>query len=191
MESVSEAKYTYWHTIIVLAKASGVPKEEWCRKNCISIKTFNHYEGVFRRQEARNYSYRRKDAASSISGFEETVTSSGNRGTTEENVGTEKPDVQMGTNKARYFEVPMPGSEELSFIESGEKEEKAKSTDVVMPEQAANEQDVNYESSGAYKNNVSEKDTVTIEAGGFRLTLTGGVNEETLRNIFRAVRFNA
>ena len=60
MESVSEAKYTYWHTIIDLAKASGVPKEEWCRKNCISIKTFNHYEGVFRRQEARNYSYRRK-----------------------------------------------------------------------------------------------------------------------------------
>ncbi len=53
MGSVSEAKYTYWHTIVNLAEASEMPKTEWCRKNCISIKTFNHYEGIFRRQEAR------------------------------------------------------------------------------------------------------------------------------------------
>ncbi len=65
MGSVSEAKYTYWHTIVDLAEASEMPKAEWCRKNCISIKTFNHYEGIFRRQEARKVSYKRKIQTSS------------------------------------------------------------------------------------------------------------------------------
>ena len=51
--TVSEAKYTYWHAIVDMANASDLSKEEWCRKNCISIKTYNHYEGVFKRQETR------------------------------------------------------------------------------------------------------------------------------------------
>lgn len=57
MGSVNEARYTFWHTIVDLAQDSGMPKAEWCRKNCISIKTFNHYEGIFRRQEERKNSY--------------------------------------------------------------------------------------------------------------------------------------
>lgn len=55
--TVGEAKYTYWQSMIELANASGMGKEEWCRKNCVSIKTFNHYEGVFSRQEARRGEY--------------------------------------------------------------------------------------------------------------------------------------
>ena len=53
METVTEAKYTYWRNVIDIATESGIEKEEWCRKNCISVKTFNHYQGVFHRQEAR------------------------------------------------------------------------------------------------------------------------------------------
>ena len=54
---VSRAKYTYWHTIIDLAKASGMPEEDWCRSNCISFRTYRHYDGIFRRQEGRKYFY--------------------------------------------------------------------------------------------------------------------------------------
>ena len=45
-----------------LANASGMPKVEWCRKNCISMKTFSHYEGIFRRQEARKTAYNKVEA---------------------------------------------------------------------------------------------------------------------------------
>lgn len=51
--TVGEAKYTYWRTMLEIASASGMEKEEWCRRNCVSIKTFQHYEGIFRRQDAR------------------------------------------------------------------------------------------------------------------------------------------
>lgn len=51
---VSRAKYTYWKSLIAIAGDSGLPVEEWCRKNCISIKTYRHFEGVLRRQAARN-----------------------------------------------------------------------------------------------------------------------------------------
>ena len=68
MGSVSEAKYTFWHTIVALADASGMPKEEWCRKNCISLKTFKHYEGIFRRQEARKETYYKEGAAGRVAG---------------------------------------------------------------------------------------------------------------------------
>ena len=50
---MSEAKYRYWEEIIRIAKDSGIEKETWCRQNCISIKTFNHYEGIFRRKAVR------------------------------------------------------------------------------------------------------------------------------------------
>ena len=51
---MNEAKYRYWKEIIGIAKNSGIEKEAWCRQNCISIKTFNHYEGIFRRKAARD-----------------------------------------------------------------------------------------------------------------------------------------
>ena len=51
--TVGEAKYTYWRTMLEIASASGMEKEEWCRRNCVSIKTFQHYEGIIRRQDAR------------------------------------------------------------------------------------------------------------------------------------------
>jgi len=63
MGSVNEARYTFWQTILDLAKASGMPKAEWCRKNCISIKTFNHYEGIFRRKEARKAFYNKEECS--------------------------------------------------------------------------------------------------------------------------------
>lgn len=49
---VSKAKHEYWKQIICLAEESGVDKETWCRKNGIPIKTFNHYQGVFKRHGA-------------------------------------------------------------------------------------------------------------------------------------------
>ena len=42
--TVGEAKYAYWRTMLEIASASGMEKEEWCRRNCVSIKTFQHYE---------------------------------------------------------------------------------------------------------------------------------------------------
>ena len=61
MGSVNEARYTLWHTIVDLAKASEMPKVEWCRKNFIPIKTLNHYEGIFKRQEGREDSYNNRE----------------------------------------------------------------------------------------------------------------------------------
>ena len=47
-------------------------KDVWCRKNCISIKTFRHYEGIFQRQSARGYVYEPMDGTcSEIHGDEE------------------------------------------------------------------------------------------------------------------------
>ncbi len=140
MGSVSEAKYTYWHTIVDLAEASEMPKAEWCRKNCISIKTFNHYEGIFRRQEARKASYNKEDSDGKLigdvdgtdksaslrtsnyrqaDGSEESVISVSNEADTTDQDG-ELTDAKgymnlpdsgetTGEDKARYFEVPMPG----------------------------------------------------------------------------------
>ena len=42
--TVGEAKYAYWRTMLEIVSASGMEKEEWCRRNCVSIKTFQHYE---------------------------------------------------------------------------------------------------------------------------------------------------
>lgn len=61
MGSVKEARNRFWHTIVELANTSGMPKAEWCRKNCISMKTFSHYEGIFRRQEARKAAYNKAE----------------------------------------------------------------------------------------------------------------------------------
>lgn len=55
--TVGEAKYTYWKSMMEMAASSGLSKAEWCRKNCVSIKTFNHYESIFKRQETRANSY--------------------------------------------------------------------------------------------------------------------------------------
>lgn len=62
-QTVSEAKYTYWRSIIDIAAASGLSREEFCWKYKISLKTFRHFEGIFKRQEARGYVYHRKEEA--------------------------------------------------------------------------------------------------------------------------------
>lgn len=59
MQTVNEAKYTYWHTIIEIWQASEKSKEEWCWENKIPLKTLVHYEGIFRRQNARGYVYQK------------------------------------------------------------------------------------------------------------------------------------
>ena len=61
MQTVSEAKYTYWKSIIDIAAESGLSKEEFCSKYKIAIKTFNHYEGVFQRQRERGYIYQKQE----------------------------------------------------------------------------------------------------------------------------------
>ena len=55
--TVNEARYIFWHTVIDLWQASGQPKDEWCWKNKVPLKTFVHYESIFRRQKARGYVY--------------------------------------------------------------------------------------------------------------------------------------
>ena len=57
MQTVNEARYTFWHTVIDLWQASDKPKDEWCWENKLPLKTFVHYEGIFRRQKARGYVY--------------------------------------------------------------------------------------------------------------------------------------
>ena len=64
MQTVNEARYTFWHTVVEIWQASGKQKDEWCWENKISLKTFVHYEGIFRRQKARGYNYRKPEEKS-------------------------------------------------------------------------------------------------------------------------------
>ena len=42
--TVGETKYINWRTMLEVASASGMENEEWRRRNCVSIKTFQRYE---------------------------------------------------------------------------------------------------------------------------------------------------
>lgn len=144
MGSVNEARYTFWHTIVDLEKASGLPKAEWCRKNCISIRTFNHYEGIFKRQEVREALHYKEEEDKQYSEVENTInelngveeiftkdfvdasTDSTNKKKHRELSGCKSVESkntveEMGsTGKSRYFEVPKPGRAEpvSSIMES-------------------------------------------------------------------------
>ena len=126
--TVSEARYAYWRTIVDLAKESGIPKVEWCRSNCISIKTFNHYEGIFERQERRTSYYKgshsqigtgRDEVSAAETDEGSAITVANNQGRAEDQEVTVAEAVQdsahdniteqgkrIGTDPERYFEIP-------------------------------------------------------------------------------------
>lgn len=134
--TVSEARYAYWRTIVDLAKESGIPKVEWCRSNCISIKTFNHYEGIFERQERRTSYYKgshsqigigRDEVSVEETNEESTVATDDNQGQEEDqevlaeeavhdSVHDNVPEQgkRIGTDPERYFEIPF--SEDHYYI---------------------------------------------------------------------------
>ena len=126
--TVNEARYAYWRTIVDLAKESGIPKVEWCRSNCISIKTFNHYEGIFERQERRTSYYKgshsqigtgRDEVSAAETDEGSAITVANNQGRAEDQEVTVAEAVQdsahdniteqgkrIGTDPERYFEIP-------------------------------------------------------------------------------------
>ena len=130
--TVSEAKYAYWHTIVDLCNKSGIPKVEWCRSNCISIKTFNHYEGIFERQERRSSYYKGSYSQTKIREKEVATTQSNEEVKTPKEDRVEQPEqnlevsivetvqataddsasdpsMRIGRDPERYFEIPMSG----------------------------------------------------------------------------------
>ena len=234
-------------------------KDVWCRKNCISIKTFRHYEGIFQRQSARGYVYEPMDGTcSEIHGDEEKE-----KGEERETGGADKCtesqgfQEEQGTLKnegdSQFVEVPIgdifgsgdfgdavleivhdevrnadtrtgrlrglqmqeanvqrnPGSDpndkqqeegvsEKTFekddvhqeVSAEKRKVKKRKAEVTKTErtntrnvQAANEK-------GRLKSQESSNE-ISIQAGNCRLTVDGGVQEETLRMIIKAVAANA
>lgn len=172
MQTVSEAKYTYWHSIIDIAASSGLSKEEWCRKYKIALKTFNHYEGIFKRQEARGYVYGGTDQSSGSDVDAEPVLA--------ENVAERDRDKEAtAAGKSMKQEEPkrVKGREESIYVE------------IPMPEEAVESWAVG---DGAEdRNNTADQGQLVIQVGSCRLSIGEGVKEETLRMVLKAVGGNA
>ena len=129
--TVSEARYAFWRTIVDLAKESGIPKAEWCRSNCISLKTFNHYEGIFERQARRTSYYKGSRSQSWMGRGEASVVETDGESTTatddcQGRAGDQEVSAvesvqdatgnnpleqtkRIGTDPERYFEIPLSG----------------------------------------------------------------------------------
>ena len=176
MQTVSEARYTYWHSIVDIATNSGLSKEEWCRKYKIAIKTFNHYEGIFQRQEAKGYVYggmgqelvngtqveaEAKDAAAPEQNIKEDVEQS-EIGTNGENrIIRSREKKEPEVKESIYVEIPMPEDEET--------EQESKTSSVSQ----------------------EKEDPVIIQIGACRLCIGEGVKEETLRMVLKVVSQDA
>ena len=107
MQTVNEARYTFWHTVIDLWQASDKPKDEWCWENKLPLKTFVHYEGIFRRQKARGYVYGKMDRMDS----NKEPLEQGRTGipVKDDSGNSDRP--QKSSAASAYVEIPMPGAE--------------------------------------------------------------------------------
>ena len=169
MQTVNEARYTFWHTVIDLWQASDKPKDEWCWENKLPLKTFVHYEGIFRRQKARGYVYGKMDRMDS----NKEPLEQGRTGipVKDDSGNSDRP--QKSSAASAYVEIPMPGAECQEPV--------TKPSDPRMPGKkripASREKTVNR----------PEDSRLVIQAGGCRLSVGGDVSEMMLRSILKAV----
>ena len=211
MGTVSEAKYVYWRSIIALAIESGMPKEEWCKKNCISVKTFNHYQGIFRRQDARRTSGSGTEMNSHHLAQEDSLVSD------TEDIRTDASETadesmdefgQVGEDLMEEEDSDSSCGDDMASVEneglSLEKERKGEAVDsesrffeipmssnsqmvveeITLPDEEKTER---LPRLSVIIDNVSSGDGLILEVGGFKLHIHDGVTEETLRTVWKVV----
>ena len=215
MGTVSEAKYAYWRSIIALAAESGIPKAEWCRKNCISVKTFNHYQGIFRRQDARRDhgsgtemdSFLPAQEDSSVSSTEDILThasetvddsegGSGQAGAAPVGEDLIEEDKELScVDEMKSPETEGVSQENEREDEVGDPESRffeipmASRSQLVVEECApsAVEKTEPLPQLSVITDGVNPGDGLILEVGGFKLHIHDGVTEETLRTVWKVV----
>ena len=208
---LSKAKYTYWHSVIEIAADSGLSKEEWCRRNCVSIKTFNHFEGIFKRQNQRAALNSTDDIENNISGYgmsknviEPVVFSStmGDKRTVLDTSADKTNDnieikVIPGTP---FVEIPVMTDSDVNngreiIPESLKGAEQNEDNTLGLHTGTMNQKDGGMQSkvhSSSLDNGDSgDKPAVVIKAGNLEMTFYGHVDEKSMIAAMRAVMYNA
>ena len=183
VQTVNEARYTYWHSIVDIATRSGLSREEFCRKYKISLKTFIHYEGIFQRQKERGYVYHRCDSAGLASESEDKVDDAA------ENAEDDKPlrgGKTEGTTceRSRYVEIPMT---EGNTDASDDTQNSSKADTEVSIENSSSDQGDGDQVEADNK----ERESIVVDMGGCRISIGNRVKESTILAVLKAVSENA
>lgn len=190
-QTVSEAKYTYWHSIIDIAAESGLSREEFCQRYKIALKTFRHYEGIFQRQKARGYVYNRKiegndpidpsgESASPNDGTQGDSASETGKAENQKKGGAK---VQAGKpdDRSRYVEIPMVG-DDMDVVDAVD----------MKPLTESGSQSLTMSPTGDAEGGCSmNRESMVLDVGGCRIVIGDKVNESTLLSIIKAVNANA
>ena len=211
--SLSKAKYTYWHSIIEIAKESGLPKEEWCRKNCISIKTFNHFQGIFDRQDQRAALKSTDDIGYDISESGMICKSDGQMVSSPVDIrdGKQAAFKKEVDNKVAvkvipgtpFVEIPFMSDVECSDADDGRKEffesiDNIHRNDGLSLKKSSNITDRRIDNAQEKSSDIvqdiadsSDRPTVVIRYGKLEMTFYGHVDEGSMIAVMKAVMCNA
>ena len=167
--TVNEARYTFWHTVIDLWKASGQSKDEWCWENKLPLRTFVHYEGIFRRQKARGYVYQNPNDEADKPEAEKNCDEQRGQTATDMKAGTADPSYR----ESAYVEIPMLEDADAEPATPEKSERSFRKSD--------------HRSAGYRKGRetASRKPELVIQAGGCRLSIGGTVVESMLSDSFK------